>query len=240
MATTNDTNSMRAVEFAKDEFYHVFNRGVEHLSLFKTQRDFQRFYNSLYLFNNVYYANPGNISPPSTLRTQDIEAMLVWEKRRLPFVSIASFCLIRNHFHLFLLQRRDEGIPQFMHRLGMGYAHYFNTRYHRTGRLFEGPFKAVLVEREAHYEHLPRYIHLNALDGTNMPWRDGRITRWAEAKKLLERYPWSSHHVYAGKRQLLPVVDESLAGEFFDSPERYEEYLRSWSGRFTLPPTADL
>lgn len=231
---------MRAVEFAKNEFYHVFNRGVERLPIFKTQRDFQRFYNSLYLFNNVHFANPGNISPPSTLRPQDIEAMLVWEKHRSPFVSIVSFSLLRNHFHLFLQQQLDDGISLFMHRLGMGYARYFNARYSRTGRLFESTFKAVRVERDAHCEHLPRYIHLNALDGTSLKWREGRITRWAEAKKLLELYPWSSHHVYGGRAQPLPVVDEVAVRRLFASVAEYEAFLRSWSGRFSLPPTADI
>ncbi len=223
---------MRAVKFVSGEYYHIFNRGVEKRVLFNSVSDFQRFYNSMYLFNNTHYANPGNFSPPSTLNHNDIEFLRSWDKGRDPFVRIVSFCLLSNHFHLLVRQLRDDGIVMFMHRLGMGYARYFNKRYRRIGRLYEGTFKAIHVQRDAQLEHLPRYIHLNALDRTDLQWREGKIKQWVTARESLDSYPWSSHHVYAGKLQPLPLVDEASVRRLFPIPAEYIAFLKRWSNRF--------
>lgn len=136
-----------------------------------------------------------------------------------------------NHYHLLLEQLQEGGITNFMHKLNTAYTNYFNKRYERTGRFFEGPFKAVLIKREGQFEHIPRYIHLNALDLTDMNWREGKIEDWHRAERFLEEYVWSSHHFYLGKPQQYPVVETSTVGEMFKTLDRYRHFLKQWSVR---------
>ena len=226
---------MREIEFANGSLYHVFNRGFDRSVLFRDQTDFQRFYISLYLFNNIHFVNPGGNAPPSSLSDEVLDRLMEREEKRTPFVRIISFCLLSNHFHLFFEQLVDGGIPKFMHRVSMGYARYFNKRYERTGRLFSSSYKAVLIRRDAQLDHLPRYIHFNALDGSRLPWRDGRIRDWNRAQQILDSYPWSSHHVYAGRTQPLPLVDLDSVRRLFPKPSLYVAFLKRWSSRSLLP-----
>lgn len=221
---------MRTTPFSNDQYYHIFSRGVDHRTIFEDTADFQRFYASLYFFNDRNFKDPRNKPIVSSAGdTNTITNFLRYQKPQQPFVSIASFILLPNHFHLLVRQIIDGGISTFLHRVNMGFAHYFNRRYGRTGCLFESEFKAVLVERDSHLLHLPRYIHLNALDMTNLPWRDRKIHNWDAAWTHLNNYPWSSHHVYMGGTQIIPLVDTHFIEQFFPNPDRYAYFLKQWS-----------
>ena len=216
------------------QYYHVFSRGVNRQPLFRDDQDFQRFYESLYLFNDINYKRPGGG------RDEDREIRLatwkLYESERKPYVKIISFAFIPNHFHLFIQPLQEDGAPKFLHKLNKGFARYHNLRHGRSGHVFEGTYKSVHIIKEAHFFHIPRYIHLNALDLTHPNWREGTIADWPSAKQQLDAYPWTSHHVYMGKEQPLPVIDETAAREFFPTIEEYEKYLRDWSGRYVFEP----
>lgn len=62
-----------------------------------------------------------------------------------------------------------------MRKLGVGYANYFNQKYQRSGTLFQGRYKLILVKEDAHFIHLPYYIHFNPLDLAMLEWRKGEI-----------------------------------------------------------------
>lgn len=227
---------MRNVQFGVDEYYHIFNRGVDRRRIFLDTVDFLRFYQSLYLFNDNDYRHDGE-------RLYN-ESLLASQERlpdmRKPLVDIAALCLMGNHYHLLIRQTREDGITRFMHRLSMGYAKYFNRRYKRSGALFEGEYRAIHVQRDAHFLHLPRYIVLNALDGSEYTWRLGSVDDWDGAERFLDAYPWSSHHVHIGRRQELPVVDERSSAELFVSPDDYRACLRAWTGREIPMPVQSL
>jgi len=214
---------MRKFQFSNDNCYHIYNRGVEKRPIFHDLQDFQRLYESLYLFNDSKYQNSG--TPFLN------EALLAGHESndRDLLVKIISFCLLPNHFHLMLQQVKDGGISSFMHRLGMGYAHYFNIKYGRSGRLFESTFQAVQIQKDSQFDHLPRYIHLNVLDLTDSEWRNCQATNWDLALKSLNNYKWSSHHIYAGRAQPLPVVDEDSVRAMHPNVEEYLLYLKNYA-----------
>ena len=54
-------------------------------------------------------------------------------------VEIGCYCLMPNHFHLLIREKEENGISLFMKKLLTGYSMYFNIKYQRTGKLFEGP-----------------------------------------------------------------------------------------------------
>jgi len=226
-------NTMRRVEFFPQHFYHVYNRGVDKRTIFQNERDYLRFYTSLFVFNDENYRGVLGLDVNAVLHQFCDQVTSIGDlvTKRKPLVNIVSFCLMPNHFHFLLEQIAEQGVPRFMHRIALGYAEYFNKKNDRTGRLFEGPFKAVLVQRDAQLEHLPRYIHLNALDLiTDLNWGEGKIADWARAEKFLEEYSWSSHGMYLNKPQLLPVIKKAIVEQIFDTPEKYINFLKQWLG----------
>jgi|SRR5690242_6418362 putative transposase len=74
--------------------------------------------------------------------------------------SVYSYCLMPNHYHL-IVQATQEDLSKGMHRLNGGYAQGFNARYERVGHLFQGRFKAHVIETEEHFEHALAYVHAN-------------------------------------------------------------------------------
>jgi len=226
-STPGVEGNMRNTPFLVNHYYHVYNRGVDKRLIFLDEGDLWRFYACLFLFNNSNYQSPGG-------RTQsvieDARKMAATQSRDC-LVKILSFCLLPNHFHLLLEPMIEGGLSQFMHRIAMGYAKYFNQKYERTGTLYESKFKAVTMTREPQFQHISRYIHLNVLDFFGLPWREGLVTNWDEALLCLDEYRWSSHRVFMGKPQALPVVSEDLAAQMYNNAEQYEGFLKGWSTR---------
>ncbi|MDP2631985.1 MAG: transposase [Candidatus Uhrbacteria bacterium] len=221
---------MQRVPLTTGEYYHITNRGVNRSEIFHNAFDFLRFYQSLFLFNDAKFSVTGD--PVDKFVRLAVPEMYDFDQD--PFVSVLAFIIMPNHFHLYVRQEMDNGIERFLHKISLGYAKYHNLKYKRTGPLYEGRYKAFHVDNEAHYIHVPRYIHLNGLDGTGIQWRDGLVTDWEDALRQLDNYRWSSHHVYMGRKQEIAVVDEDFVLELFSSPEEYVEFLKSWTGRYVL------
>lgn len=143
---------MRETVFAEGEYYHVYNRGVEHRTIFEDRDDYRRFLESMRLFNRR--ESIGSIYQQSFTN-------LIHQPIAHPLVDIVAYCLNPNHYHLLLRQREAGGISNFMKKLGGGYAWYFNSRRHRKGTLFQGPFKAKHVGSNEYLLRLSVYINLN-------------------------------------------------------------------------------
>jgi len=75
-------------------------------------------------------------------------------------VKIHSYCLMSNHYHL-LLETPQGNLSKVMHKLNTSYTNYYNYCNHRTGHLFSGRYKAILVEKDSYAQMLSAYIHLN-------------------------------------------------------------------------------
>jgi putative transposase len=109
---------------------------------------------------------------------------VVKAKERYQFYLYA-YCLMPNHFHL-LLETKLPNLSRIMHFIKGSYTTYYNIRYHRTGHLFQGRFKSIVVDKDSHFLELSRYLHLN-------PVRAGIVKDPVE-------YVWSSYHGYFGKK----------------------------------------
>ncbi len=95
-------------------------------------------------------------------------------------MQILAYCLMPNHYHLVLKSLTENGITEFMRKLGTGYTNYFNKKNKRVGGLFQGKFKAKAVEDDEYLQYLIHYIHFNPLDIEH-------------SMKFLKDYPWSSY-----------------------------------------------
>jgi REP element-mobilizing transposase RayT len=137
-------------------FYHITSRGNERKAIFKSIKDREKFLSYLETATERYNAR------------------------------IISYCLMDNHYHLFL--KTPEGnLSQIMRHINGAYTTYFNTKRQRSGHLFQGRYKAILVEADEYATELTRYIHLN-------PVRAGVVEDPAV-------YPWSSFKYYIGLKK---------------------------------------
>ncbi|MEX2033083.1 MAG: transposase [Candidatus Colwellbacteria bacterium] len=238
---------MKKPIFTNSRIYHIYNRGVDKRKTFLDDEDYYRFIHDLFEFNdeapapNIYYRLPYLQSQSYEVEPRKIAGKAVGarEKRKL-LVEILVFCLMPNHFHLLIRQLKDTGITKFMQKLGTGYTMYFNQKYERVGSLFQGRFKAALVDRDAHFIHLPYYIHSNPLDLEFPEWRTKEIRNYREAVKFLENYRWSSFPDYIGKDNFPSVTSRKFLSEFFNGPKSYRENTIKWLKEMDLGEIKDL
>ena len=146
---------IRKTPLVTGEHYHCFNRGVDKRVTFIDADDFQYFLDILFLFNQLE-----SLGDMRTYRCREKYLSLVHGKTQ-KLVSISSYCVNPNHFHLLLKQEVDNGITDFMRKVGTGYTMYFNKKYERTGSLFEGKFKAKHLDTDEYLKYLFSYVHLN-------------------------------------------------------------------------------
>jgi len=95
-----------------------------------------------------------------------------------------AYCLMSNHYHL-LIETPSANLSRGMQLLNGVYAQRFNRRHKRSGHVFQGRFKAILVEKESHLLELARYVVLN-------PVR-------AKMVRSARDWPWSSYRVTSGQ-----------------------------------------
>ena len=146
-----------------------------------------------------------------------------WPKKD-PLVKILCYCLMPNHFHLLLKEIREGGISKFMQKFGGGYANYFNFKHQEVGRVFQGVYKAKLVDEEMYLKYLSVYIQvINVLElfPGGLP---AALKDFKNAMKFVEEYPFSSYADYIGLRHSL-IIDKDVLGELFPTPEDYKNFV---------------
>ncbi|MCK5022241.1 MAG: transposase [Candidatus Pacebacteria bacterium] len=207
---------MKKPSFLNNHIYHIYNRGVEKRNIFLDDHDYFQFIHNLYEFNDV---NPVSKLKNSIFQSTEVERENNKNERE-PLVEILAFVLMPNHYHLLLRQLVDDGISRFLQKIGTGFTMSFNQKYDRVGCLFQGRFKAVLVEEESHLLYLPMYIHLNPIKisggSTSGDW------------EFLKNYRWSSLHDYIGKKNFPSVISKEFLLDTLGSSKEYQEELKSW------------
>src|SRR3989338_1838992 len=110
-------------------------------------------------------------------------------------VTLHAYCLMPNHYHLVIETPRGN-LTQAMGWFQTTYTIRYNRRHRRSGHLFQGRFKAHLVEADVYARELVRYVHLNPVRP-----KDKLKPIPQEKRKHLDNYPWNSHRDYSGRRQ---------------------------------------
>ncbi|MBN1169346.1 transposase [Candidatus Woesebacteria bacterium] len=169
--------------YVQNGCYHVYNRGVDKRIIFQDEQDYRVFLHLL-----KYYLSPSNqgLLHPST----DLPQYSIVRPRPLinlaEKVDLLAFCLMPNHFHLLVKQSTRDGMQKLMLKICTTYSMYFNKRNDRVGHLFQGTYKAVLVQDDTYLLHLSRYIHLNPSELTGV---------------TPVSYPYSSYGYYLGRKK---------------------------------------
>jgi len=134
-------------------------------------------------------------------------------------IRVHAFVLMDNHYHLVLETPRGN-LVKVMQGLNSGYTGYFNRKYQRSGHLFQGRYKAILVDKKGYLVELTRYVHLN-------PVR-------AQMADTPEVYPWSSYPGYVLKSKARDWIEYGwVLGRFSHdlaaARRRYRKYVRAGS-----------
>lgn len=190
-------------------YYHIYNRGVDKRDIFIDEKDYVVFLGLL-----KRYLTP--FQPRADFQAHTENSFRAFEVRPgyrsdlYDKITLVCYCLMPNHLHLMVKQTTKKAITDFMRALMNSYVFYFNKRYERTGTLFEGRFKGVLVETEPYLLHLTRYIHLNPLD---------LVLENEDQIKYVREYPYSSYQNYLGMRRAEWVQPHEILS-FFKSAQR--------------------
>jgi len=191
--------------FAPDHYYHVFNRGVGKMEIFRDDSDYRLF----------LYRLRENLFPASAM-VPFVEQREPLLRRRNPLpensFSLIAYCLMPNHFHLLIRQRTEITVSKLILKVATSYSKYFNKKYKRVGSLFQDAFKAVLVESDTQLLWLSAYIH-------NNPRTDGLV-------KNAEDWKYGSYPDYVGTRQGT-LCEKALVLKQFSDVLSYQSFVES-------------
>lgn len=136
-------------------------------------------------------------------------------------IVVHCYCLMTNHYHLFL-QTTLPNLSQAMQHLNGSYTTYYNVKRKHVGHLFQGRYRAIVVEADRYAGQLSRYMHLN-------PVRAGMV-------KTAEEYFWSSYRAYIGLEQPPPWLNRSLvlgtfSSNLAESEKLYRDFVEDFAGK---------
>lgn len=177
-------------------FYHVYNRGVAKRIIFEESENYHRFLETLSYYR--FHPTPRKLS--THLRFND--KLSIDNNVNKQLVKILCFCLMPNHFHLLLQQLEENGISIFIRKVADSFTRYFNTKNDRVGPLFQGKFKAKVVESDEYLLQLSKYIHRNPL----------KLPLWTNR---LPEYSFSSYPGYLNQKRKVEFCDIEDISSYF-------------------------
>lgn len=221
-----DLSMQRKEAFVPGEYYHLYNRGVDKRIIFSSARDYRRFIMLLYIANSQEPLRLDNLINMQRKSYNEILSM----KRGEQLVSIGSWALMPNHFHILVREEVEGGITKFMKKLGTAYSMYFNIRYQRAGSLFGGLFKSRHVSDDRYLKHLFGYIHLNCLDLKFPEW-EGVVDKKSPQvwQDFLRRYYYSSFQDFTGPDRMEGgILHRDAFPKYFLSSKDFEDFVASY------------
>jgi len=225
----------RKEKFENGNIVHVILRGVDGNAIFKDINDYYRGIFSIYEFNN---SNPVSIKYrreiierfKKSIRGRTSDESIIMPDNRERMVDILCFCFMPNHIHLLLKQIKENGITEFMRKVGTGYGGYINRKYNRQGHVFQSSFNAVKITTNEQLEIVFAYIHANPISLTYKDWKSVRIED-QDFKKIIEflrEYKWSSYLDYIGIKNFPSVTQKEFILELFREENNCKEFVENY------------
>ena len=130
------------------------------------------------------------------------------------FTELVSFCLMPNHFHLIVKEVEENGTARYMQRVLNSYTKYYNTKYNKSGHLFQGPYKAVHIKNNNQLLYLSSYIHRNPRE----------LKEWLNKENI---YQWSSYQDFVNKNRFEELLVLDIINEQFRNKEDYDKFIKT-------------
>lgn len=193
------------------------------MEIFADKRDYDRFQKLLYATNSketIKFSDMETGKSPSRAWTFD---------RGETLVDIGSYKLMPNHFHILIRSKSEKDTSAFLHRLLTSHSRYFNTKYERTGSLFQGKSKSEHVKGDKYLRYLFTYIHLNIIKLLQNDWKEVGLKNPHQVKEYLKNYKYSSFLDYSGvERPEGKIVNKEAFPGYFHTPELFEKEIESF------------
>lgn len=216
----------RRFNFSIGEFYHIYNRGNDRKKIFNNDNDYLRFMVLLYTCNNI---NSIHLSDHAGLSKQQNLLKMFKLNREETLVDIGSFCLMPNHIHLLLKEKIEGGISLFLQKLFTAYSMYFNKKYKRTGKLFEGVYKAEHANTDEYLKYLYTYINLNPISLIENDWKNKVVKDKKKDKEFIKEYKYSSYFDYSGiKREENNILNKEAFPKYFETELDFDSMINEW------------
>ncbi|MCG2809740.1 MAG: hypothetical protein L6275_05395 [Candidatus Portnoybacteria bacterium] len=213
----------------KGDIYHILNRGVDKRKIFLGDQDCLRFVYNLYDFNNknetfMSYRN----------RRKSERSALVKPNSDDKLVDVLCWCLMSNHYHILVREKRDGGASMFSKKVNSSYTQYFNLKNERSGVLFQGKSKIILIKKDNHFTYLPFYIFANPIQLIDKNWKENGLSNQKQTIKFLEDYKWSSYLDIIGKDNFSFVTNQNKFFELFIADKKqFKKDFTEWLVGFT-------
>ncbi len=196
--------------FASESYYHVFNRGNGKQTVFFDAEDYKLFI--LRLRENLFPL----VSPegrPQGGASLIAESHTPYIRKPLPPESfhLLSYCLMPNHFHFLVKQNTDLPVGKLIAKVCTSYSMYVNKKYDKVGNLFQGTFKAALVDSDAYLLWVSAYIHNNP--------------RTAGLVESSQDWSYSSYADYLGLRSGTLCDQSLILGMMNEDRSQYKKFV---------------
>ncbi len=132
-------------------------------------------------------------------------------------VEIYAYCLMDNHIHL-LLHSPPDKLARFFQSLGTRFVRWYNTKYIRSGHLFQERFHSVIIDNKSHFLSALLYIHNNPVK--------------ANVCRFPSEYRWSSFNTYHGKAD--SIINVSFAHNIFGGKKNLLHYFATESNALNV------
>lgn len=230
----------RKISFSIDNFYHIFNRGVEKRKIFLSDVDYNRFLRLLFFCNG-----DTPIVVKELLRGGFFQGPSLGEfERGKQLVDIGAYCLMPNHFHLLLKERTENGITNFLRKLCTAYSMYFNKKNERVGSLFQGRFGAQHLDRDVYLKYIFAYIHLNPVKLIDPFWKEEKYfknqKKIKSAEVFLNDYPFSSFKFFIQGEHLYHILNTKAFPNYFDKKMEFKYFIKDWLNFAKVRPWENL
>lgn len=220
----------RKEKFENGDIVHIILRGVNGNLIFKHIEDYFRGIFSIYEFNNlkpvsIYWRRKARIAFKNKIQRGPTSLSFMDERERM--VDVLCFSFMPNHIHLLVKQIKDNGITEFMRKVGTGYGGYINRRYKRQGHVFQSSFNAVKIKTNEQLKVVFAYIHTNPISLIYKDWKDIKIGD-KDFKKITEfskNYKWSSYLDYIGIKNFPSVIQREFMLELFGGENNCKEFI---------------
>ncbi len=215
--------SIRKISFVEGEFYHIYNRGNDKRLIFHDNQDYRYFISLMFIanseesFNIVRLMRNANFS----IYRAPIDQSLV---------SIGSYVLMPNHFHILITQKKEDGISKFMQKVGTGYAMYYNKKYKHSGSIFEGKFKSRHLNTDKYLKYIFSYIHLNPVKFIDKSWKERGIKDTSKVLNFLNNYEYSSFIDYtlSFSREESVILSPEYFPNYFPNESHFYKEILGW------------
>jgi len=134
-------------------------------------------------------------------------------------VVLHGHILMTNHFHL-LIQTKKANCSEFMRHFNIRYTGWFNWRHHRDGNLYQGRYRAYLIDADNYLLEVSRYLHLNCVRVKEL-----RKLGYQEQWQYVKDYQWSSIHGYLDEKKTVKDVDYDLILSLVGGRSEYRRFV---------------